>query len=96
MWDALVPTARAAGYKFRRQHPIAPYIVDFVCLSCGVVVELDGDSHDATVEGDKRRTSYLESKGFHVIRFANEEVAEDVGSVVDTIMREVLLRKVVK
>lgn len=63
------------GHKFRRQHPIGPYVVDFVCLQRRLVVEIDGDTHDeGRRELDEVRTKYLNKLGFHVIRFWNSEV----------------------
>jgi very-short-patch-repair endonuclease len=82
---------RFAGYKFRRQHPLGSYFVDFVCLSSGVVVELDGGQHN-TEEArsyDARRTRWLEGAGYRVLRFWNHEVLEDWESVAEAIWRAV-------
>ena len=70
---------RQLGYKFRRQHPIGPYIVDFVCLSAKLIVELDGWTHDLKQYqlGDTIRQLWLESEGYRVLRFDDEEVLED-------------------
>ncbi len=57
------------GWKFRRQAPIGDYIVDFVCLSARLVVEIDGPDHEYREVQDARRDAWLESQGFHVIRF---------------------------
>jgi 5-methyltetrahydrofolate--homocysteine methyltransferase len=67
------------GWKFRRQHPIGEYVVDFVCLAAGLVIELDGASHDHEVQFDydERRQSWLESQGYKVLRFSAESDAED-------------------
>ena len=73
------------GRKFRRQHPIGPYIVDFYCHEVGLVVELDGRSHDAQIDYDAARTAWLESEGYRVVRFANAQVMGDVVSVVEGI-----------
>jgi very-short-patch-repair endonuclease len=70
------------GRKFRRQHPIGPYIVDFYCHEARLVVELDGRSHDAQMAYDAARTAWLESQGCRVIRFSNMQVMQDVVSVV--------------
>jgi len=67
------------GCKFRRQHGIGQYIVDFYCAEHALIVELDGESH-FTAEGneaDKIRTAFLESKGFRVLRFSNLEVMQN-------------------
>jgi len=58
---------RFNGIKFRRQHPIPPYIVDFYCEAFKLIIELDGSQH--TVDSDALRTQFLESKGFSILRF---------------------------
>ncbi|PRX52237.1 leucine--tRNA ligase [Salegentibacter salegens] len=73
------------GFKFRQQHLIDDFIVDFVCLSKRLVIEVDGDIHDQQVEQDENRTKILESKGFKVIRFRNEEVIGDIDQVLERI-----------
>ncbi len=90
-WELLSQTARAHGLKFRRQHPLHPYIVDFVCLKAGLVVEVDGVSHDACIAYDAKRTAYLESKGYKIIRFSNEDIMHDTQGVVLTILREAMI-----
>jgi len=60
--------------KFRRQHPIGTFIVDFCCVAKKLVVEVDGDSHAGQAEYDRARTFWIEEKGYRVIRFTNEEV----------------------
>ena len=63
----------ALGVSFRRQHPIGPYIVDFVCLQARLVVEVDGGQHEES-EYDRTRDDLLRSRGFVVARFWNEDV----------------------
>ncbi len=67
---------RFGGYRFRRQHPIGPYIVDFICLERKLVVEIDGCQHgeERHIGRDSRRTAWLESKGYRVIRIWNRDV----------------------
>jgi very-short-patch-repair endonuclease len=61
------------GWKFRRQAPIGPYVVDFVCFAARLVVELDGNSHDDVVaDHDGRRQAWLESQGFKVLRLSTD------------------------
>ncbi|MFH1170021.1 MAG: DUF559 domain-containing protein [Candidatus Vogelbacteria bacterium] len=67
----------ATNYHFRRQHIIGKFIVDFVCLEKKLVVEVDGDVHDCQKESDQERSSFLEQKGFKIIRFKNEKVIEN-------------------
>ena len=62
------------GYRFRRQEPIGPYIVDFVCFEKRLVVEADGDQHEESPH-DRRRDAYLNRQGFRVLRFWNEDIA---------------------
>ncbi|TWT99980.1 hypothetical protein Pla108_09240 [Botrimarina colliarenosi] len=75
------------GWKFRRQAAIGAYIVDFVCFDAKLVVELDGGQHN-TAEGkhhDLRRTAWLESQGFRVVRFWNHDALEDADALVEAI-----------
>src|SRR3989344_6096382 len=74
-----------SGFKFRRQCPIGPYIVDFVCFEKMVVIEIDGGQHAEHVKKDSRRTEYLKSRGLKVIRFWNNEVLGDTDSVFSVI-----------
>jgi len=60
--------------KFRRQHPIGPYIVDFCCLAHRLVVELDGGHHAAQIQADERRTAFLRQRGYRVLRFWDHDV----------------------
>ncbi len=71
--------------RFRRQAPIGPYIVDFVCFERRLVIELDGGQHAAHVEEDLRRTNWLNSEGFRVIRFWNHQLFEEKDAVLDAI-----------
>src|SRR5262245_7510594 len=75
------------GVKFRRQAAIGPYIVDFVCFSKRLIVELDGPQHlePLALEHDKRRTTWLASRGFRVIRFRNDELDENMLRVMQEI-----------
>ena len=74
------------GYKFRRQRPIGPYIVDFVCLEKKLVVEVDGGQHAGQVELDSKRSDYLKEKGYRVLRFWNNEVLQATESVLTVIL----------
>jgi very-short-patch-repair endonuclease len=71
--------------KFRRQHPIGPYIVDFFSPEANLIVELDEDRGDEQKKADARRQAYLERQGRRVLRFNNEDVLEDAGTVAMTI-----------
>jgi len=75
---------RLDGWKFRRQHPIPPYIVDFCCMEAKLVVELDGSQHDADV--DAARTAALGRQGLQVLRFWDNQVLADIDSVLRAIL----------
>ena len=74
MWSML-RDLRPFGARFRRETPVGPYVADFAWLSAGVIIEVDGDSHE-TDQGrrhDKRRDQYLRDQGFIVLRFDNDQ-----------------------
>ena len=73
------------GYKFRQQHLIGDFIVDFVCLSKKLVIEVDGGIHKETKEYDEERTKILADRGFEVLRFKNEEVLGDIDAVLEQV-----------
>ena len=73
LWQYL-RNRRFMGLKFRRQFPVGPYVVDFVCLSHKLVIELDGGQHAEQLDYDNQRTEYLEHFGFRVLRFWNIDV----------------------
>ena len=79
-----------AGYKFRRQCPIGPYIVDFVCFEKMVVIEIDGGQHAEQLKEDARRTAYLKYRGFEVLRFWNNEVLVNTDSVLCAILETLI------
>ena len=76
---------RVGSLRFRRQYRLGPYIVDFVCLSARLVIEVDGPSHELTFDADARRTRWLEDQGFRVVRFSNDQVMHELAGVVQTI-----------
>ncbi|TGV02313.1 isoleucine--tRNA ligase [Flavivirga rizhaonensis] len=86
LWESL-KGKKLDNYKFRREHIIDEFIVDFVCLSQRLVIEVDGDYHNKpeVIEADKLRTEILEDLGYHVIRFTNEEVIGDIDSTLNKI-----------
>src|SRR5262245_22238141 len=65
------------GFKFRRQHPLGPFIVDFVCLERKLVLELDGGQHAERADYDAERTEWLEARGYRVFRLWNFEAFKD-------------------
>ena len=84
-----------AGYKFRRQVPRGPFIVDFACLDSRLVVELDGGQHADAVqsEEDRKRTAWLQVEGYCVVRFWNHDVLENMEGVLATIVEALKDRK---
>ena len=76
---------RLDGHKFRRQHPVGNYILDFVCLSSHLIVELDGSQHADNAAYDVKRDNFLRANGFRVLRFWNADVLHRTESVLDTI-----------
>ncbi|CAD5107665.1 endonuclease domain-containing protein [Zestomonas carbonaria] len=76
---------RFMGLKFRRQKPVGPYIVDFVCLERFLVIELDGGQHQEQAERDRTRDRYLQARGFRVLRFWNHEVLGETEAVLEAI-----------
>jgi very-short-patch-repair endonuclease len=85
LWAAL-RGRRLQGYKFRRQHPLGSFVLDFVCMEHRLVIEADGGQHSDN-EADRRRTRWLESRGWRVIRFWNNEILSNTEGVVETILR---------
>ncbi len=75
-----------AGHRFRRQHPIGPFVADFACLQARLVIEVDGGQH-AGSQMDIDRDAYVASRGFLVLRFWNHDVLQNMIGVVETIMR---------
>ena len=75
-----------AGYKFRRQYPIGPYIADFACLEIGLVVEIDGGQHAERADDDAKRTKFIEAQGYKVLRFWNHDVLRETEAVLNVIL----------
>jgi very-short-patch-repair endonuclease len=84
LWRAL-QKKQVAGLRFRRQHPVGRFVLDFYCASQKLVVEVDGEVHDGQQERDAERTRVLESYGYRVLRFRNDEVLHDLAAVVQKI-----------
>lgn len=76
---------RLAGWKFKRQHPVGRYIADFACVEAQIIVEADGSQHAANADDDARRTAYLESRGWVVLRFWNNDILQRTESVLEVI-----------
>jgi very-short-patch-repair endonuclease len=78
------------GIKFRRQQPLGPYIVDFIAAEKKLVIELDGGQHAANKVLDKDRDQYIESEGYRVLRFWNNEVLQNTEGVLERLRQEIL------
>jgi very-short-patch-repair endonuclease len=79
---------RFAGFKFRRQWPVGPYVVDFYCRAGRLIVELDGESHVGKEAADQFRQAALEGCGYKVLRFWNPDVYDDLDCVLEAIYQE--------
>lgn len=71
--------------RFRRQHPIGPFIADFACTQAGLVIELDGGQHVQARDKDAARTRWLEQSGYRVLRFWNNDVLTQIDAVVQVV-----------
>lgn len=87
LWNAL-RAKRLGGHRFRRQHPVGPYIADFANIKHRLIIEIDGDTHGSPedIAYDKTRTAYLEAKGWRLMRCWNSDVRENISGVCDTIL----------
>jgi len=83
---------RLDEWKFRRQVPVGPYIVDFLCARARVIVELDGGQHAERIARDEARTAGLSSRGYQVIRFWNNDVLGNIEGVLESLLAALLRR----
>ncbi len=89
LWDRL-RDKQIEEFRFRRQRPMGRYVVDFVCQDAKLIVELDGGQHAGQVEADAKRTEFLQSLGFEVMRFWNNDVVENIDGVLERIRERLL------
>ena len=89
LWKRL-RSKQLKGLKFRRQHPIGNYIVDFACLDKQVVIELDGGQHAVDENKDRERDKWLEGEGYKVLRFWNTDVLTKIDGVLEVIREHCL------
>jgi len=82
----LLRARQVGGWKFRRQHPVPPYVLDFACLEARVAVECDGEQHANQVRRDSQRAEFLFAQGWRVLRFWNHEVLENPMGGAETIL----------
>ncbi len=83
LWAAL--RGGALGVRFRRQHPVGRYVVDFACVPARLSVELDGRVHELRVLEDLQRSAEIEALGWSILRISNEQVDADLGGVLELI-----------
>lgn len=90
MWQVL-RAKRFLNLKFKRQVLIGNYIVDFLCESQKLIIEIDGGQHneELNISNDKARTNYLENNGYRVLRFWNNDVMNNIESVLEVINNEI-------
>jgi very-short-patch-repair endonuclease len=74
------------GWRFRRQHPMPPFIADFACIDARLLIELDGDSH-RDPEADAKRDRLNADRGYRTLRFGNREVMRDIDGVLEVILQ---------
>lgn len=85
LWDA--PRGRrAGGLRFRCQHPVGPFVLDFFCPAARLVIEVDGAIHEQQREQDAARTEHLQQYGYRILRFTNDQVIFDLNAVVEQII----------
>jgi len=87
LW-AYLRGGRLNGVKFRRQHAIGEYVADFCAIKARLIIELDGSQHLEQKEYDDDRTKYLESRGYRVLRFWNNDVMNRIDEVLKVIWSE--------
>jgi very-short-patch-repair endonuclease len=85
LWDAL-RGRRLDGLKFRRQHPVGPFVLDFCCVERRLAIELDGEVHATQADRDAEREKLLAATGFRILRFPNEAIRRDLLLVLKTIL----------
>lgn len=85
LWDIL--RGPQCDYKFRRQHAIDPYIIDFYCPRLRLIIEADGGQHNPQVDG--RRDAFLRAHGYHILRFWNNDILENSFGVWEKIRQEI-------
>jgi very-short-patch-repair endonuclease len=88
LWSQL-RSKQLFGMKFHRQHPIGPFIVDFVCLEKKLVIEVDGGQHSKGSDKDLKRDEWLASEGYKVLRYWNDDVLKETKSVLEDVLSKI-------
>jgi very-short-patch-repair endonuclease len=86
LWQRL-RQRQVLGLKFRSQAPFGKYVVDFACLEKRLIIEIDGKQHKDRIEYDVKRTAWLKSQGFDVLRFWNTDVLQNMEGVLERIVQ---------
>jgi very-short-patch-repair endonuclease len=92
LWRGL-RNRQLGGFRFRRQHPLGPYVADFVCLEARLIVELDGEHHELRLSADARRDAWLLGQKFRVLRFSNRDLMRNLEGVLGTIAAELIAQR---
>ncbi len=90
LWQRL-RTRQVCGKKFRRQHPVRKYILDFACIEAKLAIEVDGSQHFELQYQDHQRTAWLEVQGWKVLRFWNNEVLQNVEGVLLEVLNALIV-----
>jgi len=90
LWQFL-RSSSFAGLRFRRQHPVGNYIVDFCCPRKKLIIELDGEYHDSIKHEDKDRDDVLKNRGFRILHFSNDHVFDRIDWLLQSIASELAI-----
>ena len=88
LWQKVLRGKQFGGYKFLRQKPIGPYVVDFYCAELKLVIEIDGDSHAEQQKYDAARSLFLEQQGLRVLRYANRDLLNNLPGVYEHLQQQ--------
>jgi very-short-patch-repair endonuclease len=89
LWQVL-RSKQINGHRFRRQHPIGPYIADFACIQQKIIIELDGSQHQDQIAYDQQRSAFLQARGWRVLRFWNNDVLNNLSGVLASIVERLM------
>lgn len=93
LWSKVLRAKKMLGYQFNRQFPIHHYIVDFLCRELKLIIEIDGYSHDFKYKQDIERDRFINSHGYCVLRFSEQQVRHKLDDVIEVIENEIIRLK---